>query len=166
MLQKLAAKHTKSKVALPTEMEWEWFARAGKGNSRFPWGNEASSEHEALVGAQVDYKDEIAIPNIYEIRATPAGVRVGLFPPNQWGLYDVMGNVREITSDIISGKVWRTRHPNEPASKRQIDTDKIVIKGSDRYSGDWVGGISQNAYSVVWDGRNSADVGVRFILID
>ena len=70
--------------ALPTEAEWEFACRAGSSSS-FSWGNEINSSRanysESGIGQTVD---------------------VGLYQPNNWGFYDMHGNVREWTADIYS----------------------------------------------------------------
>jgi len=65
---------------LPTEAEWERAARGGQDRKKFVWGDE-----ERTNTAHLNY---------------PWGpVKVGSFPPNGYGLYDVIGNVWEWTSD-------------------------------------------------------------------
>jgi formylglycine-generating enzyme required for sulfatase activity len=65
---------------LCTEAEWEFAARAGS-KSRYYWGNTWQSSH-LNAGEQF------------------AGTTsVGNFPPNAWGLYDMLGNVWEWVED-------------------------------------------------------------------
>ncbi len=75
---------------LLTEMEWEYAARAGSTASRF-WGNDPN------VGCKLANTAECADDYTY---AAPAGV----YPPNPFGLRDMMGNVAEWTcSDYGKG---------------------------------------------------------------
>ena len=153
------------RVSLPTEKEWEWFARSGTADRRFPWGNDPDPNREALPKSVIAQVDEVAIPDLHDSWATPAGVRVGRFSPNEWGIHDLMGNVLELTSDIVSGEQWRQRHPDTIGKTNKIQRDRVVIKGSDRTSRDWEAGISGKAYTMIWDGRYAGLVGVRLILV-
>ena len=70
--------------ALPTEAQWEYACRAGT-NSLFPWGN-AKMPKMANDGGSGLKKP----------------IKVGSFPPNPWGFYDMLGNVCEWTADLYS----------------------------------------------------------------
>jgi formylglycine-generating enzyme required for sulfatase activity/serine/threonine protein kinase len=75
---------------LPTEMEWEYAARAGTLTSRY-WGDDQKSgcKHANTAECADD-----------QVHASPAGV----YPPNPFGLRDVMGNLAEWTcSDYGKG---------------------------------------------------------------
>lgn len=67
---------------LPTELEWEICAKAGHAQNLYPWGNEPADSSKANYGN--------ILGRISEVRA---------YPPNEWGLYDMAGNLREWCMD-------------------------------------------------------------------
>lgn len=79
---------------LPTEAEWEYFARAGT-KTPFSFGETATPEEGNFQGT---YPSELDSPGSTEHYGT---VPVGEYDPNPWGLYDVHGNVAEWTMDVF-----------------------------------------------------------------
>lgn len=83
---------------LPTEAEFEYAMRGGKTNTMYPWGNQKLSENIGLGNfLQGDFPytntGEDGFKNIAPVRQ---------FPPNNYGLYDMSGNVWEWTADWYS----------------------------------------------------------------
>jgi formylglycine-generating enzyme required for sulfatase activity len=119
---------------LPTEAEWEYAARAGTQTSRY-WGN-AIGEGNANCGG---CKNQSVGPPIIlggvavsspccgydRQRTTP----VDHYPPNLFGLYDMLGNADEWTEDC-----WHANYNGAPADGSAWDSGECserVTRGAD-----------------------------------
>jgi formylglycine-generating enzyme required for sulfatase activity len=80
---------------LPTEVEWEYAARGGLSQKRYPWGDEFSPGGKALANIwEGDFPDHNTGADGYAGTA-PADS----YPPNGYGLYNMVGNVWEWCAD-------------------------------------------------------------------
>ena len=83
---------------LPTEAEWEFAARGGLDAADFAWGAEFTPGDRHMANTwQGSFPHENLVGDGYE-RTSP----VDAFPPNGFGLFDMIGNVWEWTSDWYS----------------------------------------------------------------
>jgi formylglycine-generating enzyme required for sulfatase activity len=85
---------------LPTEAEWEHAARGGLDQAEFAWGDEFTPGGRHMANTwQGTFPYENLAADGYE-RTSP----VDAFPPNGFGLLDMIGNVWEWTTDWYSTK--------------------------------------------------------------
>ena len=100
---------------LPTEAQWEYAARAGHEGREFPWGDELVPEGEDGAPNHV--------ANVYQGRfpfedsgadGYEGSSPVRAFPPNDWGLYALSGNVWEWCRDWYRPDYYATGPDRDP----------------------------------------------------
>lgn len=129
---------------LPTDAEWEYAARGGLEGKDFPWGDERTGRRM----------------NTGSLKAT----KVGSYPPNAFGLYDMAGNAGEWILD--------TEFEFRPEVADAIVTDPLYL---DKEPGGalYRGSTFNFDLPVVWlafvalddpDPESFSDVGIRLVL--
>lgn len=93
---------------LPTEAEWESAAQGNNTNNIFTWGN-----NQAGLNANANtWQGEFPVKNISEDGFEYISP-IKSYPANNIGLYDMAGNVWEITSDLFNVNYYKGLNPNE-----------------------------------------------------
>lgn len=87
---------------LPSEAEWEYGARGGT-TTAFPWGDEVDHNHGNFGRSEEGLGGETGGRDVWLDETSP----VRSFPPNDFGLYDMHGNIFEWTEDCFEADLSR-----------------------------------------------------------
>jgi formylglycine-generating enzyme required for sulfatase activity len=122
------SKKTGKRYRLPSEAEWEYAARAGSKTSRY-WGDGTDNQCTYANGADQSYHKKYPRDPGFN-QSCDDGYTftspVGSFKPNQFGLYDMLGDVWQFTQDCLQGQYSELDNNGEPVLGA---CEKHVIRG-------------------------------------
>ena len=113
---------------LPTEAEWEYASRAGSRKDNW-------------------FGDEVSVIDDYAWHKENSGgkyQKVGQKKPNDWGLYDMLGNVSEWVADSYEERIFKSRG----IRKNPFVYDKV---NTQKYTEEDHGKINLKIYQVLKD---------------
>jgi sulfatase modifying factor 1 len=118
---------------LPLETEWEYAARGGLDLSMYPWGGPYTRNYKGCFLA--NFKP---LRGNYIDDGSVYAAKVGSYEPNEYGLYDMSGNVAEWTSCAYSPNAYIFTHDLNPNYEYNAKpSDPAVMKRKVVRGGSW-----------------------------
>lgn len=118
---------------LPTESEWEYGSRGGLANNAYPWGGPyVRNNRGCFLGNFKPYRGTYATDGGFHT------VKVAYYSPNNFGLYDMAGNVAEWTSNAFDESAYNFAHDQNPDYVYEAkEEDSNVLKRKVIRGGSW-----------------------------
>jgi formylglycine-generating enzyme len=132
-----------SRQRIPTEAEWEFASRGGRIQTRYGWGDELKPDGKNMANT---FQGGFPFSDLKEDGFAGTSP-VKSFSPNGYGIYDMIGNVWEWTSDLYDVGYYKTLSvqavsqnpagpaksfdPNEPFATKRVTKGGSYLCASD-----------------------------------
>ncbi|MDP2431614.1 MAG: formylglycine-generating enzyme family protein [Pseudomonadota bacterium] len=151
-LGKLQAHLPGAEAVLPTEAEWEYACRAGT-QTPFSFGANITTE-------QVNYEGNHPYAGGEKGQFRETTVPVQSLPANDWGLYEMHGNVWEWCAD--GQRQYKGRSETDPQGAKDEGVARRVVRGGSWF--DFAGGARSAFRDASGRVLRGLDLGFRFAL--
>nr|WP_246227542.1 SUMF1/EgtB/PvdO family nonheme iron enzyme [Propioniciclava coleopterorum] len=111
--------------ALPTEAQWEWASRGGLVGARFPWGNDLRPDGEWRCNIWQGTFPTVNTREDGHLGTAP----VRAYPPNDYGLFQTVGNVWEWCADWFAPDTYTDAPVTDPRGPARGDA-RVLRGGS------------------------------------
>jgi sulfatase modifying factor 1 len=157
--KRLTGKFDDEDFRLPTEGEWEYAARGGHDNTNYPWGGPYLRNSKGCILANFkpmrgNYPED---GGLYSVKADA-------YFPNDFGLYNMAGNVAEWCSDGFFENSYSFAHDLNPSMRYDVkDDDADAMKRKVIRGGSWkdIGFYLQNG-TRHWEYQDTAKCYIGF----